>query len=122
MSLTTLFTRQLQRLATPSITSAAAPAAVVGTGAVLYNSYATAITTRSFSAAPFRMAEGDTGAPRSGGAAQGDAFTKREQASEDFYVKEQEKRKLEEMKKRVADKEAELAKDRKEIEDMQSKQ
>ena len=67
------------------------------------------------------MAEGDTGAPRSGGAAQGDAFTKREQASEDYYVKEQEKQKLEALRKKIADKEADLAKDRDEVERISKK-
>ena len=67
------------------------------------------------------MAEGDTGAPRSGGAAQGDAFTKREQASEDYYVKEQEKQKLEALRKKIADKEADLAKDREEVERISKK-
>ena len=78
-------------------------------------------STRTFSIAARRMAEGDTGAPRSGGAAQGDAFTKREQASEDYYVKQQEKQKLEELRKRIADKEAELAKDRQEAENIMQK-
>ena len=73
-------------------------------------------TARSFSIASRRMAEGDTGAPRSGGSAQGDAFTKREQASEDYYVKQQEKEKLQALRKKIADKEAELAKDREEAE------
>lgn len=67
------------------------------------------------------MAEGDTGGVRSGGAAQGDAFSKREQASEDFYVREQEKKKLEELRQKIADKEADLAKDRKDVEEMTKK-
>ena len=81
----------------------------------------TTVSTRSFSAITRRMAEGDTGAPRSGGATQSDAFTKREQASEDYYVKQQEQKKLEELRKRIADKEADLAKDRKEAEDIMQK-
>lgn len=76
----------------------------------------TSITARSFSTSIRRMAEGDTGAPRSGGSAQGDAFTKREQASEDYYVRQQEKEKLEKLKKKIADQEAALAKDREEVE------
>lgn len=95
MSLTRTFTRQLPRL-TPS-------------------------KTRTFSLAARRMAEGDTGAPRSGGAAQGDAFTKREQASEDYYVREQEKQKLEALKKKIADQEAQTAKDREEVEKLAAK-
>jgi hypothetical protein len=68
------------------------------------------------------MAEGDAGAPRSGGAAQGDAFTKREQASEDYYVRQQERQKLEALKKKIADQEAALAKDREEVEQLNKKQ
>jgi len=83
---------------------------------------ATFPTTRTFSAFTSRMAAGDAGAPRSGGAAQGDAFTKREQASEDYYVKQQEGEKLAQLKKKIADQEAQLAKDRKDAEDMSKKQ
>lgn len=79
-------------------------------------------TTRSFSIAARRMAEGDAGAPRSGGAASSDSFTKREQANEDFYVKQQEREKLEALKKKIADSEEQLAKDRKQAEDMGKKQ
>lgn len=60
--------------------------------------------TRPFSLAARRMAEGDAGAPRSGGAAQSDAFTKREQASEDYYVRQQEREKLEKLRKKIAGK------------------
>jgi hypothetical protein len=58
------------------------------------------------------MAGGDTGAPR----AQGDAFTKREKANEDYYVRQEETKKLEALKKKIADQEAALAKDREEAE------
>lgn len=78
-------------------------------------------TTRTFSMSAIRAAEGDTGAPRSGGAAQGDSFTKREQANEDYYVKQQEKQKLEALKKKIADSEAQLAQDRKDVEEMSKK-
>lgn len=91
MSVTRIVTRQLPRITTVQ-------------------------TARSFSVAARRMAEGDTGAPRSGGAAQGDAFTKREQASEDYYVRQQEKEKLQALRQKIADKEAEIAKDREEAE------
>lgn len=49
-------------------------------------------SSRLFSTSIRSMAEGDTGAgaSRPGGAAQGDAFSKREQASEDMYVRQQE--------------------------------
>lgn len=79
------------------------------------------LSTRTFTMSAIRAAEGDTGAPRSGGAAQGDAFTKREQASEDYYVKQQEKQKLDALKKKIADQEAALAKDRKEVEEITKK-
>jgi ATPase inhibitor, mitochondrial len=59
-------------------------------------------TTRTFSVAARRMAEGDSGAPRSGGAAQGDAFTKREQANEDYNIRMREKEKLEALRKKIA--------------------
>ncbi|KAK0361340.1 ATPase inhibitor [Friedmanniomyces endolithicus] len=78
-------------------------------------------TARTFSLAARRMAEGDAGATRSGGAAQGDAFTKREQASEDYYVRQQEKDKLAKLKQKIADQEAQLAKDREEAEGMVKK-
>ncbi|KAK3674436.1 ATPase inhibitor [Recurvomyces mirabilis] len=81
----------------------------------------TTSSTRSFTVAARRMAEGDAGATRSGGAAQGDAFTKREQASEDFSIRQREKEKLEALKRKVADSEAQLQKDRDEIENMSKK-
>ncbi|KAK5169073.1 ATPase inhibitor [Saxophila tyrrhenica] len=84
-------------------------------------STATPVSIRTFSTTLRTMAEGDAGAPRSGGAAQGDAFTKREQASEDYYVKQQEKAKLDQLKKKIADQEANLAKDREEMEAMNKK-
>jgi hypothetical protein len=65
-----------------------------------------------FSIAPRMMAAGDAGSARSGGAASGDAFTKREEASENLYVKRQEAEKLEAMRKKVKDGEAQLAKDK----------
>ena len=83
--------------------------------------FTTQTTARTFSVAARRMAEGDTGATRSGGQAQGDAFTKREQASEDYYVKQEEKKKLEALRKKIADKEADLAKDRQEAEELTKK-
>ena len=68
-----------------------------------------------------RAAEGDTGSTRSGGAAQGDAFTKREQASEDYYVRQQEKEKLQALRQKIAEKEADVAKDRDEAEKLTKK-
>ena len=40
------------------------------------------------------MAEGDTGGVRSGGAAQSDSFSKREQADENLYVRQKEMEKF----------------------------
>ncbi|OAP58954.1 hypothetical protein AYL99_06251 [Fonsecaea erecta] len=45
---------------------------------------------RSFSITAVRASEGDTGAPRYGGSAAGDAFTRREQASETKFIREKE--------------------------------
>lgn len=75
-------------------------------------------TSRSFSISALRMAEGDSGAPRSGGSGQGDAFTKREQANENYEIQRREKEKLEALKKKIADGEAQLAKDRKDAEEL----
>lgn len=71
-------------------------------------------TTRGFSSITARMAEGDTGAPRSHGG--GDAFSKREQADESLYIRKQEQEKLAALKKKIADSEATLKKDREEAE------
>ncbi|KAL1582786.1 hypothetical protein WHR41_08346 [Cladosporium halotolerans] len=79
-------------------------------------------STRSFSAITQRMAAGDTGAPRSGGAASSDAFTKREAADEAMYVRKQEAEKLAALKKKISDQEAALAKDRQQAEEMSKKQ
>nr|OQO24950.1 hypothetical protein B0A51_04728 [Rachicladosporium sp. CCFEE 5018] len=72
--------------------------------------------TRSFTSVTRRMAEGDTGATRSGGAASSDAFSKREAADESMYIRRQEQEKLAALKKKIADGEAEIAKHRKEAE------
>ena len=74
-----------------------------------------------FSVAARMMAEGDSGSVRSGGAASGDAFTKREEASESLYIKQQEKQRLEALKAKIAKGEDQLAKDKKEAEDMSKK-
>ncbi|KAL8816493.1 MAG: hypothetical protein Q9223_004505 [Gallowayella weberi] len=59
------------------------------------------LTHRNIASTAARMAEGDTGAPKSGGAAQGDAFSKREAANEDFYVRQKEMEKLQTLKKKI---------------------
>ena len=76
---------------------------------------------RTFTMSALRSAEGDVGAPRFGGAASGDAFTRRERASEDYYVKQHEKEQLAALKKKIADQEAQLAKDRGEVEKITKK-
>jgi len=55
------------------------------------------------------MAAGDTGAPRAMGG-QGDAFQKREKAQEDWAIREREKEKLMELKKKLADQHEHLKK------------
>lgn len=47
------------------------------------------------------MAEGDTGGVRPGGQSQGDAFSKREAANEDYYVRQKEMEKLAALKKKI---------------------
>ncbi|KAF2213772.1 hypothetical protein CERZMDRAFT_90525 [Cercospora zeae-maydis SCOH1-5] len=78
----------------------------------------TPVTSRSFSVAARRMAGGDTGATRSGGSAAGDSFTRREEANETAFIKKAEREKLEKLKQKIADSEAQLAKDRKEADDL----
>ncbi|KAE8388432.1 mitochondrial ATPase inhibitor, IATP-domain-containing protein [Aspergillus alliaceus] len=60
-----------------------------------------ALISRSFSALAPKMAEGDTGAPRPGGSAQADQFTKREAAQENFYIHEKEREKLLALRRKV---------------------
>ncbi|KAL1624633.1 ATPase inhibitor [Neofusicoccum ribis] len=47
------------------------------------------------------MAAGDTGSTRSGGEKAGDAFTKREAAQEELYIRQEEKRKLLALKEKL---------------------
>lgn len=79
-------------------------------------------TARSFSIGARLRAAGDTGGTRSGGAAQGDAFSKREQSSENYEIRKREMEKLEALKRKIADNEAQLAKDRQEVEGLNKKQ
>ncbi|KAG4440465.1 hypothetical protein IFR05_004059 [Cadophora sp. M221] len=64
----------------------------------------------AFSTTTRAMAGGDTGAPRSSGAAGGDAFTKREKANEDYAIRMREKEKLLELKKKLAEQHEHLKK------------
>ncbi|ROT37443.1 hypothetical protein SODALDRAFT_334542 [Sodiomyces alkalinus F11] len=53
------------------------------------------------------MAAGDTGAPpKTGGV--GDAFQRRERANEEYAIRQREKEKLQEMKKKIAEQQAHL--------------
>jgi len=69
-----------------------------------------------------RAGEGDTGATRSGGAAAGDAFTKREHSEELRYVKDQERQKLMALKKKLADQRKHLDDLDKHIDDLTKEQ
>ncbi|PWY91129.1 hypothetical protein BO70DRAFT_86208 [Aspergillus heteromorphus CBS 117.55] len=80
------------------------------------------LLTRSFSALTPRMGAGDTGAPRAGGAAQSDSFTKREAAQENLYVHEKELQKLRALKAKVAEQRKHLDELDKHIEDFTKNQ
>lgn len=72
------------------------------------------LPTRTFATSAVRKAgEGGTS---------GDAFSKREHANEEMEIRRREKEKLEELKRKIADSEAQLSKDRKEAEEMGKKQ
>jgi len=60
-------------------------------------------TTRQLSTSIRVMSAGDTGsgASRAGGERSGDAFTRRETAAEELYIREQEKLKLHELKAKL---------------------
>ncbi|RQM07326.1 hypothetical protein DH86_00001018 [Scytalidium sp. 3C] len=64
---------------------------------------------RSFATTSRAMAGGDTGAPAATGG-QGDAFRKREKANEDYAIREREKEKLLELKKKLTEQQAHLKK------------
>lgn len=64
-------------------------------------------TTRTFSVSALRMGEGDTGGmPR--GLGKADAFQKREKANEDYAIRQREKEKLLELKRKLAEQQAHL--------------
>ncbi|KAH7035256.1 mitochondrial ATPase inhibitor, IATP-domain-containing protein [Microdochium trichocladiopsis] len=65
---------------------------------------------RAFSTTIRAMASGDTGAPSKYGAASSDAFQKREKANEDYAIRQREKEKLLELKKKLAEQQAHLKK------------
>lgn len=72
---------------------------------------AATLHTRQFSVATKRFAEGDTGATRSRGVQGGDAFTRREKAAEDMYIKSREKEIVQLLREKIAKQEEQLAKD-----------
>lgn len=71
------------------------------------------IATRTLTTTPRLRSEGDTGSLRAGGSAHGDAFTKREKAAEDMWVREREKNVMAVMREKIARQEALLEEDRK---------
>ncbi|KUJ22584.1 uncharacterized protein LY89DRAFT_728709 [Mollisia scopiformis] len=76
----------------------------------------------AFSTSIRAMAGGDTGAPRTGGVATGDAFTKREKANEDYAIRLREKEKLLELRKKIAEQREHLDKLSEHIEEMAKEQ
>ncbi|KAK5057565.1 hypothetical protein LTR84_011565 [Exophiala bonariae] len=81
---------------------------------------ATPVVRRSFSSTVMRAAEGDTGAPRSGGSASSDAFTKREQASEAKYIRDKELESIKKLKEKLEAQREHLNKLDQHIKDMEA--
>ncbi|KAG7007029.1 nucleoporin NSP1 [Physcia stellaris] len=75
---------------------------------------------RALSTSAARFAEGDTGAPKSGGSSQGDAFNKREQADENYYVRKKEMEKLAALKEKIAEHQKHLNELDQQVEDRMS--
>lgn len=67
---------------------------------------------RTLTTSPTLSSEGATGATRPGGAAHSDAFTKREKAAEDMWVREREKNIMAVLRDKIARQEALLEEDR----------
>lgn len=70
------------------------------------------LTLRPFSHTSRLMAEGDTGSLRSGGVRDADAWSRREKAAEDLYIKGREKAIMQLLKEKIEKQEAALQKDR----------
>ncbi|KAI3343059.1 mitochondrial ATPase inhibitor, IATP-domain-containing protein [Ustulina deusta] len=67
------------------------------------------ISSRAFSTTLRAMGAGDTGAPpKTGG--QGDAFQRREKANEDYAIRQREKEKLAELRKKISEQKEHLQK------------
>ncbi|KAI6249987.1 hypothetical protein HI914_01898 [Erysiphe necator] len=64
------------------------------------------------------MAAGDTGAPKSGGAQSGDAFSRREKANEDMAIKAREREKLLELRKKISEQHDHLNRLEKHLDDL----
>jgi len=58
---------------------------------------------RQFTVTALRAAEGDTGGTRPGGAAQADSWNKREQASENKFIRDKEMESLKKLKAKLQD-------------------
>ncbi|KAI5305339.1 hypothetical protein KEM56_004677 [Ascosphaera pollenicola] len=67
-----------------------------------------AVANRSFSTAAVRMGDGDTGAPRNTGSRSGDAWTQKEAAQENLYVRQKEMEKLAALKEKLQQQRAHL--------------
>ncbi|KAL6868402.1 mitochondrial ATPase inhibitor, IATP domain-containing protein [Trichoderma novae-zelandiae] len=75
----------------------------------------------AFSTTARAMGEGDTGAPpKSGG--QGDAFQRREKAAEDYAIRQREKEKLLELRKKLTEQQEHLDRLAKHIDDITKEQ
>ncbi|KAI1168776.1 mitochondrial ATPase inhibitor, IATP-domain-containing protein [Nemania serpens] len=70
---------------------------------------ATPASCRAFTTTMRAMSAGDTGAPSKTGG-QGDAFQRREKASEDYAIRMREKEKLIELRKKIQEQKAHLQK------------
>ncbi|KAM0559711.1 hypothetical protein ACHAPJ_004235 [Fusarium lateritium] len=76
---------------------------------------------RCFSTTPRVMSEGATGSPRPSGG-QGDAFQRREKASEDYAIRQREKEKLIELKKKLQEQQQHLDRLSKHIDEITKEQ
>ncbi|KAF4994192.1 hypothetical protein FGRMN_5966 [Fusarium graminum] len=76
---------------------------------------------RCLSTTPRVMSEGSTGAPRPTGGS-GDAFQRREKASEDYAIRQREKEKLIELKKKLAEQQQHLDRLSKHIDEITKEQ
>ncbi|OJJ51276.1 hypothetical protein ASPZODRAFT_138384 [Penicilliopsis zonata CBS 506.65] len=81
-----------------------------------------ALLSRSFAVATPRMGAGDTGAPKPGGAAAEDTFSRREAAQENLYIYEQEKAKLLALKAKLQEQRKHLDELDKHIDDLTKSQ